>query len=77
VTDEPQPIVVQFAAEKKTTRTVRYQEYVPFGSEPLVGFIYIQKTTLERMGFPERIKVTIEVDDQTREPRGRLGEEKP
>lgn len=77
MTDEPQPIVVQFAAEKKTTRTVRYREYVPFGAEPLVGSIYIQKTTLEKMGFPERIRITIEADDQTREPRGRLGEEEP
>lgn len=75
--EEAQPIEVQFAIERETKTTVRFQEYVPFGAERKVGVIYIPKTTLERLGFPERILITIQADDSTREPRGRLGKEKP
>jgi hypothetical protein len=75
--EEAQQIDVQFAAERDTKNTVRFKEYVPFGADPKVGIIYIPKATLEKLGFPERIRITIEPDDTTREPRGRLGEEKP
>jgi hypothetical protein len=75
--EAPQRIEVQFAAEKETKNTIMFREYVPFGAEPRIGMIYIQKATLKQLDFPERIRITVEADDTSREPRGRLGEEKP
>jgi len=47
-----------FVMEKETKNTVRYQEEVE--SHPLIRYIYIQKTAVELLKVPVRIKITIE-----------------
>lgn len=57
---EPEPITLQFAAEKETPNTVRYAEIVADNDVARVKTLYIQKATAEELGFPEVITVTIE-----------------
>lgn len=53
-----------FKAEKRTRRTVRFQE-IPgdrsWGGEELaIGPLYVKKQALELIGNPDKIKVTVE-----------------
>jgi hypothetical protein len=48
-----------FQRERETKNTVRYEEQV--GDEPpIVGTLYVQKYAVNRIGNPERLRVTIE-----------------
>ena len=45
-----------FVPEKETKRTVRFMEEA---TDPVIGYVYIQKTALEG-AVPKSIKVTLE-----------------
>lgn len=63
-------ITVQFVYERETKNTVLYREYQPLGADAKIGALYVQKTTLADMDHPERLRVTLEVDDEQPFPRG-------
>lgn len=50
-----------FELEKETKNTIRYAE-VAEGQPPVIGTIYVQKWALK--GTPEKVKVTLEVDEK-------------
>ena len=48
-----------FQRERETKNTVRYEEQVT-DAPPVVGTLYLQKYALNRLGNPDRLRVTIE-----------------
>lgn len=52
-------VTVEFQREKPTPNTVRYAEVVEEGGNKLVGVLYIQKSTADKLGQPEKLLVTI------------------
>ena len=52
-------VVVTMDREKETLRTWRFNEEVAPGDQPLIGKIYVKKTTLRGMGDPETLELTI------------------
>ena len=50
-------IIVELVKEKETKNTVRFQEQDQLN--PILGVIYVPKVTLQKLGNPEVIKVTI------------------
>ena len=53
--------MVEFAKERETKNTVRFQEVEsPAGDPPVVGTLYVQKWVLNRLDNPERIAVAIQ-----------------
>jgi hypothetical protein len=69
--ETPDPIEIHFVARRETKNTVLFDEYVPIGAEPHIVTLYVRKTTLATLGHPERLLVTLEVDDKDPFPRGR------
>lgn len=63
ISNKENSMVLRFAEEKETPRTVRFQEITESDAEPKVGYIYIKKTTLDRLGWKpgQEIVVTVEV----------------
>jgi len=57
--EERRKITIEFAFERATKNTFRYQEVVEPGYPPKVGTIYIQKWIVGSKA-PARLKVTIE-----------------
>lgn len=57
-------IVLEFTEDRKTKRTVKFEEVVGEQAwserDIAVGPLYVQKEALEMIGNPVRIKVTIE-----------------
>ena len=51
-----------FEMEKETKNTIRYAEVAEEGKPPVIGTIYVQKWALK--GIPEKVKVTLEVDEK-------------
>ena len=60
MTATPQVVRVTMLKEKETLRTIRYEEEVALGDQPLVGKIYIKKTTLRAMGDPETLQLSLQ-----------------
>jgi hypothetical protein len=52
---------VELVREKETKGTFRYAEE---SEHPLIGMVYIPKSTLDQLGNPERLKVTLEAAEQ-------------
>ena len=52
-------IKLTFEKEKETTGTWRYKEVTKPGERGVVGSIYVLKSSLETLGNPDRIQVTI------------------
>ena len=50
---------LSFERERETKNTVRYEEQVT-DEPPVVGTLYLQKYALNRLGNPDRLRVTIE-----------------
>jgi hypothetical protein len=57
--EERRKITIEFAFERATKNTVRYQEVVEPGYPPKVGTLYIQKWAVGSKA-PARLTVTIE-----------------
>ena len=53
-------IELEFEVDKETAGTVRFDEK---SVVPVVGKLYVKKSTLEKMGWPQKLKVTIEIVD--------------
>lgn len=53
-------VTLEFEVEKETTRTIRFDEKSVI---PVIGKLYVQKSTLEKLGWPDKLRVTIEVSD--------------
>ena len=51
-------VTIKLNLEKETKRTRRYQE-IGSQADQCVGYIYIQKTCLERIGNPDAIELVI------------------
>jgi len=51
---------IEFAKDRETKNTVRYEELVDEMDVSKVGYLYVQKHALKELGFPETLKVTIE-----------------
>jgi hypothetical protein len=55
-------VTAVFVQEKETKNSVRYEEEVENGKEPIVGtYFYIKKSLFEKLGSPEAIEVTVKV----------------
>jgi hypothetical protein len=52
------PVVVEFVHERDTKNTTRFQEVVEDGKTPLVGTLYVNKST--GIAGNVRVRVTIE-----------------
>jgi len=50
---------LSFERERETKNTVRYEEQV-MDEPPVVGNLYLQKYALNRLGNPDRLRVTID-----------------
>ncbi len=57
--EEKREITIEFAFERETKNTFRYQEVVEPGYPPKIGALYIQKWIVGSKA-PARLKVTIE-----------------
>lgn len=56
-------IEIIFEPERETKRTWRYQEVVEDAAEPIVGQVYVPKTTLAELGADGgRLRMTIEAE---------------
>jgi len=53
-------ITTVFDKERETKSTWRYTERVVPGAAPLIGTIYVPKTTLKTIGNPKSVSVTVE-----------------
>ena len=53
-------IKVNFAFEKETKNTRKFEEQPESGVAPAIGTLYVQKHVLQGLGDPERLTVTIE-----------------
>jgi len=51
---------LSFERERETKNTVRYEEQVT-DEPPVVGTLYLQKYALNRLGNPDRLRVTVDV----------------
>lgn len=67
----PEALVARFEVKKTTQNTVVFAEIVPISADPSIPTLYIRKDAVRRLGHPERLKVTIEVDDFEPYPKGR------
>lgn len=47
-----------FVAERETKNTVRYQEATD--GQPLIGYLYLQKSAVALLGAPRRLRVILE-----------------
>ena len=56
---------LSFERERETKNTVRYEEQVT-DEPPVVGTLYLQKYALNRLGNPDRLRVTIEAAGASR-----------
>lgn len=45
--------------DRSTANTVRFEEVVPPGDQEAVGYLYVKKKALSRIGNPKLIQVTI------------------
>jgi len=61
--EESRRITVEFAFERATKNTFRYQEVVEPGYPPKIGTIYIQKWIVGNKA-PAKLKVTIEPESE-------------
>jgi len=60
----PKKVTLEFALERETKGTRRFQEQgVKDGERAVVGTLYVLKPTLETLGNPTTLKVTIEPGD--------------
>lgn len=58
---EPDTLVLDFAMERETKNTIRFQEQdVPEGDRAAIGTLYITKEALTHMGNFKTIRVTVE-----------------
>jgi hypothetical protein len=55
-----------FTRERETKNTIRYAEDVAGEERPIVGNLYVLKSTVAELGDPERIRVTIEAATEAR-----------
>jgi len=68
---------LSFERERETKNTVRYEEQV-MDEPPVVGTLYLQKYALNRLGNPDRLRVTIEAAGAARlAPVAKVAEAKP
>ena len=51
---------ITFETEKETKNTIRYSEVPANGEPPKVGTLYLQKWAVQKLGSPDKIKVTVE-----------------
>lgn len=51
-----------FKRGKETPGTFRYEEVPPKGTPPIAGTVYLKKYTVEQLGNPESITITITAD---------------
>lgn len=56
-------ITAEFEREKETKNTIRYVETA---DPPKVGMIYMPRKTLEQLGDPERLTITIDAGESLR-----------
>lgn len=57
------PLVAEFAMEKATPGTIRFQQDKVPGERPSIGTLYITKEALASLGDFKRIRVTVEAAD--------------
>lgn len=55
-------VSASFDTEKATKNTVRFAEQVPDEEVALIGTLYVPNTTLDALGNPKNIRVTIEAE---------------
>lgn len=53
---------VKMAFNKETKGTVRFQEIVENGKDPIIGMLYMPKATLQIMGYEPGDGITIDVN---------------
>lgn len=53
---------VKMAFNKETKGTVRFQELVENGKDPIIGMLYMPKATLQIMGYEPGDGITIDVN---------------
>lgn len=56
----PKQIQVWFEKEKETRNTIKFREAVTEGEPEVIGSLYVQKHALKELGYPTRLKVTVE-----------------
>lgn len=56
-------ITMDFVEERATTKTIRFQEVKKDDNQVNIGTLYVQKKTLEKLGNPKAITVTITTKD--------------
>lgn len=63
--NEPQyrRIQIRFVQERETKGTVRFKEDTPIMDDVHIGILYVKKATLEAMGRPAKLTVTIEATE--------------
>lgn len=54
------PLVIELEKGKETPNTIRYEEIVPDDDVAKVRTQYLQKSAAKDLGFPARIRITIE-----------------
>ncbi len=59
---------LSFQRERETKNTVRFEEQVT-DAPPVVGTLYLQKYALNRLGNPDRVRVTIAAAAESAAPR--------
>jgi hypothetical protein len=52
-------LTLQFVMDKETKGAVRFAEVTKADDDPIMGKIYLRKTTLEPVGSPDKITVTV------------------
>lgn len=58
----PGRIVTTFTVERETKNTLRFQEEVQPGEQPVIGTLYVQKTALDKATINGRVVLTIVQD---------------
>lgn len=67
--EDAKTLTVRLEVEKETPGTIRYTEIVPIGDDPVMRTLYLVKWAAHALGGPERVKITIEADDENPYPR--------
>lgn len=50
---------IRFVKERETKNTHRFQEMIEENETAVVGTLYVQKSALEELGFPENLELEI------------------
>jgi hypothetical protein len=62
MSEKPQ-VIATLVFEKDTRNTQRFQEHVAPGKLPVLGTVYVPKGTLDKLGNPGSLVITIEAGD--------------